>query len=180
MNFEALFTKMAPTLKKIASRYEIRGASYDRNDLYQEMCLHLWRNFKDGLPSGINEAYVVKGCEFHILNTLKKCREKAVLVSLEEPCGDHSGRLNDLLPDTQEPLDSRIGRKITINEIRNNGMTKREKEVFSLLTEGYTFREIGQKLGISHVRAVKIKKKIIVKYQRKNKMRVTKTGTYVL
>jgi len=43
----------------------------------------------------------------------------------------------------------------------NNGFSKREKDVFGLLLEGYTVREAGGKLGISHVMVVKLKNKII-------------------
>jgi trk system potassium uptake protein TrkH len=32
------------------------------------MCLYLWQEYSQGLPIGINEAYVIKGCEFHIIS----------------------------------------------------------------------------------------------------------------
>ena len=47
-----------------------------------------------------------------------------------------------------------------IEEILNDGLTRREKEVFCLALEGLTTREIGSRLGISHVRVVKLKGKI--------------------
>jgi DNA-binding CsgD family transcriptional regulator len=45
----------------------------------------------------------------------------------------------------------------------NNGFSKREKDVFGLLLEGYTVREAGEKLGISHVMVVKLKNRLINK-----------------
>jgi len=50
--------------------------------------------------------------------------------------------------------------KMLIEKINNNGLTKREKEVFNLGLEGLTTREIGGRLGISHVMVVKLKGKI--------------------
>ena len=144
MDFEALFTKISPGLKRIARSHNGHGFFIDEEDLYQEMCIHLWNNFKDGVPAGINEAYIVKGCEFHILNYLRKEREKARTVSLEEPLNENGYTLKDILPDAKEPLDSYIDRKITISEIKNNGITKREKEVFSLILKGFTVRDMGK------------------------------------
>ena len=42
----------------------------------------------------------------------------------------------------------------------NNGLTPREKEVFILALEGLTVREIGDRLGVSHVRVVKLRANI--------------------
>ena len=88
MDFETLFKKTSPRLKRIARSYNGRSFFIDEWDLYQEMFIHLWNNFKDGAPAGMNEAYIVKGCEFHILNYIRKEREKATIVSLEEPLNE--------------------------------------------------------------------------------------------
>ena len=73
-----------------------------------------------------------------------------------------------MLPSREEGVDRYLDRKITISDIKNNGFTKREKEVFSLLLEGYTVREAGDRLGISHVMVVKLKKNLIRKWQKEN------------
>jgi len=39
-------------------------------------------------------------------------------------------------------------------------LTSREKEIFELLFSDFTTREIGEKLHISHVMVIKVKKKI--------------------
>ncbi len=45
------------------------------------------------------------------------------------------------------------------NEIlQDDNLTEREKEVLAFLLEGLTLREIGEKIGVSHVMVVKIKK----------------------
>lgn len=174
MDFETLLKKVSPRLKSIARSYNGHGFFIDKEDLYQEMCIHLWDNFRDGVPPGINEAYIVKGCKFHMLNYRRKQKEKAVIVSLDKPLNEDGYTLKDILPDKKEPLDRCIDRETIINDIKNNGFSKREKETLPLLLEGYTVREIGEKLGISHVMVVKLKQRIIKKCQKKDKIKVTK------
>ena len=156
----------------MAKSHNGHGFFIDEEDLYQEMCIHLWKKYKDGQPTGINEAYIVKGCEFHILNYLRKERKKVRIVSLEEPINEEGDTLKDILSDGKEPLDKFIDRNLTINDIKNNGFTKREKEVFSLLLSGLTVREAGKELAISHVMVVKVKNRIIKKWQKKEKQRL--------
>lgn len=170
MDFETLLKKISPRLRRIARNHNGHGFFIDKEDLYQEMCIHLWSNFKDGVSVGMNDAYVARGCEFHILNYLRKVREKVRIVSLEKPLNDNGGTLGDVLPDTKESLSNYIDRKITISDIKNNGITKKEKEVFSFILDGHTVREIGKKLDISHVMVVKYKQRIIEKWRRKDKI----------
>ncbi len=169
MDFDTLFEKISPRLKRVARSRNGHGSFIDDGDLYQEMCIHLWNKFKDGVPDGINEAYIVRGCEFYILNYLRKVREKVILLSLEESVNENGKTLKDILPDIKEPVDRCIDRKAVIEDVKNNGFSRREKEVFLLLLEGYTVREIGGKLGISHVMVVKFKQRIIKKCQKREK-----------
>jgi DNA-binding CsgD family transcriptional regulator len=48
-------------------------------------------------------------------------------------------------------------------------LTQREKEVLSCFLEGMSMREIGRKIGISHVMVLKIRNKIKDKYGRFNR-----------
>ena len=134
------------------------------------MSMYLWSNFKNGAPVEINNSYILRGCQFHILNYLRGKREKAVMLSLDVQINEEGNTLKDILPDTREPVEVSVNRKLIIDEIKNNGFNKREKEVLLYLLEGFTMREIAEKLGISHVMVVKYRKKIIGKYQKeKNK-----------
>ena len=179
MNFETLLKRISPRLKILAKRlvfgYNIYGF-FDEEDLFQEMHIHLWNNFGNGVSSDFNNAYIIKGCEFYIRNYLRKKREKVRILSLEKPINEYGDTLKDILPDTKESLANYVDRKITISEIKNNGITKREREVFLSILGGYTVREIGRKLGISHVMVIKYKKRIIKKWQKKDKTKVTKEG----
>ena len=174
MDFQELFNKISPQLKRKSIYFRKYSPSFDKDDLYQEMCLHLWNNFHSGVPEGINYSFIIRGCEFHILNYLRRMRQKAIQMSLDEPIDKNGNTLKDILPAQNESTGDSLEKELTINEIRNNGFTRREKDVFSLLLKGCTVREVGQQLGISHVRVVKLKKKLIQKWQRKDKFRVTK------
>lgn len=162
MGFGELYTRISPKLRSLACRVSLSSnGSFDKDDLFQEMSVHLWNKFSQGLPQGINEAYAVMGCRFYILNFLRKNRTKARILSIDLPLNAEGETLKDILPNTEEPLEKRLDRKMALDYIRNNGFTKKEKEAFSLLTNGYTAREAGAKLGVSHVMVLKYKKRII-------------------
>lgn len=167
MSFESLFNNISPRLKGIARWYKRTGCLFSEDDLYQEMCIYVWNNYKKGLPEDINEAYVIKGCKFHMLNYLKKDSRAKITMSLERPIDENGTMMRDLIPSNDEPLHRRISKNLTIDKIRNNGFSKNEKRVFSLLLEGYTVREIGQRMGVSHVMIVKYKNSLIEKWHEK-------------
>jgi len=161
MEFEALYNRISPRLMKIASFYGKRGYSFDKDDLYQEMTAYLWGKFKFGVPEGFNDTYIIKGCEFHILNYMRKEKEKVYRISMEEPFNESGDALRDTFQDSSLPLDVSIDRKMMVDHIMNNGFSKREKDVFGLLLEGYTVRETGERLGISHVMVIKLKNRLL-------------------
>lgn len=170
MDFKVMLEKITPTLKSIARRRAYYG-SFNPEDLFQEMCLFLWNRFSEGMPVGINEAYVIKACEFHILNYLRKGRPKASILSIDEVITPEGLRLEDVLEDKRTIYLSDADQNLSIDEIKNIGLTENEKVVFSLLLQGNTVREAAEKMGISHVMIIKYKKRIIKKWQK----RVTKT-----
>ncbi|MCG2713162.1 MAG: LuxR C-terminal-related transcriptional regulator [Candidatus Omnitrophica bacterium] len=166
MDFRILLEKITLALKKIARRHVLWGF-YSEEDLFQEMCLYLWQNYQYGLPIGINQAYVIKGCEFHIQNFLRKGRPKASLSSLDALIGTSGLTLGDILEDKKENFSIKIENKLTVDEIKNLGLTPKEKAVLSCLLKGYTVREAAKELGISHVMVLKYKKSIIRKWRKK-------------
>ncbi len=181
-NFEILLKKISSRLNIIARKHNGHNSFIDEDDIYQEMCIHLWNKFKNGVPNDINDTYIIRGCEFHILNYLRKKREKVAIVRLEKSINEDGDTLKDILADKNASSDICVDmdKQITISKIKNYGFSKREKEIFSFLLEGYTVREIGNKLGISHVRVVKIKKMLIDKWHRENIIEVTKNSKNLL
>ena len=162
MDFKILLEKITPILKRVARKHILRGF-YDENDLYQEMCLYLWQNYSEGLPIGINESYVIKGCEFHILNHMRKGRSRFKSVSLDEPISEKGGTLKDMLEDKSPMSLSNTDTRLTIEDIRNKGLSVKEMKVLGLLIKGHTVREIAKILSVSHVMVLKYKKSIIKK-----------------
>ncbi len=180
MEFGTLFKRTSPRIRMLAERYRSSGPFFDREDLYQEMCAYLWDKFKEGVPEGLNDAYIVKGCEFYMMNYVRKERDKATTLSLEEPCGEEGDTLKDFVADRGKPLHESLDAVFMVASINENGFSVREKEVLPLLLEGHRVREIGRMLGVSHVMVVKLKKRIISKWRKKAKIKVTKEGEFLL
>ena len=166
MDFRILLEKITPALKFIARKHLLYGC-YDAEDLYQEMCLYMWQHYAHGLPIGINEAYVIKGCEFHIQNFLRKGRPKVVISSIDELMTPDGLTLGDILEDKGRSLSSRIESNMTIDEIKSLGLTDKERSVLSYLLKGCTVRETASQLDISHVMVLKHKKAIVEKWRKK-------------
>ncbi|MDD5084481.1 MAG: sigma-70 family RNA polymerase sigma factor [Candidatus Omnitrophica bacterium] len=166
MDFRILLQKVTPALKYIARKHLLTSL-YDEEDLYQEMCLYLWQHYGHGLPIGINESYVIKGCEFHIQNFLRKGRPRVILSSLDELITPEGPTLGDVLEDKKGDSGLSMANRITIDEIKTMGLTDKERSVLSCLLKGYTVREAASQLGISHVMVLKHKKEIIKKWRKK-------------
>ena len=166
MDFRILLEKITPALKAIARKHLYHGF-YSEEDLFQEMCLYLWQHYGNGLPIGINEGYVIKGCEFHIKNFLRKGGPKVVFSSIDELIAPGGLTLGDMLEDKQGDFRSSIDNELSVDEISGMGLTDKEKTVLSYLLKGYTVREIANELEVSHVMVVKHKKSILKKLRNK-------------
>ncbi len=165
MDFKILLKKITPKLRYIARKNTLYGF-YSQEDLYQEMCIYLWQNYRYGLPIGINESYVIKGCEFHIKNFLRKGRPKMVLSSIDEIVYPGGLSLSDILEDNRAYSKSKMEANISIDNIKGLGLTDKENSVLSLLLKGYTVREIAYQLDISHVMVLKYKNNIKKKWEK--------------
>ena len=170
MDFRILLEKITPSLRYIARKHLLYGF-YSEEDLYQEMCIFLWQNYANGLPIGINEAYVIKGCEFHIQNFLRKGRPKAKISSLDMLISPQGQTLGDILEDKKANRKSDIENRLTVDQLKNIGLTNKEQTVVSYLLKGYTVREIAKQMGCSHVMVIKYKKGITKKWRKKGYQR---------
>lgn len=160
MHFEEVVKRISPKLKGITHRLNWHFTFFDDDDLYQEAMSHLWVDYKDGKLFGKTDSYILQGCYFYLKNYIRKVRDKARLISMytlldKEEDSASEGVL--CLKDAKSYFDD-MNNKILIEDILNDGLTKREKEVFLLCLENLTTREIGKRLGISHVRVIKVKK----------------------
>lgn len=167
MNFKEILEELFPKLTGIARRVNGYLPFIDEDDLMQEMSLHLWKKWKQGELEGKTDSFILQSCWFHLKNYLRTVGDKAQIISLDEPINSEGTTLGEIIPDNSQPLPELVNWKMLVEKIKTDGLTKREKEVFALCLEGYTLREIGERLDISFVRVSKIKKNIRKKWNNK-------------
>ncbi len=163
MAFEELVKKISPILKRIAYKLNGHYSTFNHDDLYQEALLRLWLDFNQGKLADKTQSYILQGCYFHLKNYIRMHYDKSGVVSFDSLINnqDEDLRIDEIIS-IIEPVSyfDKLNSELIIEAIRNNGLTLREKEVFNFSLEGLTTREIGNRLGISHVRVVKLKANI--------------------
>jgi RNA polymerase sigma factor (sigma-70 family) len=165
MSYEVLVRRISPTLKRIAKKLDGRFSFIDDADLYQEALVHLWIHFNEGKLADKTDSYILQGCYFHLRNVIRKIHDNGTFISLSTVNEEDGTPLEEvLLPKDMSSFDYIEGR-MQVDAIEACGMTEREKSVLESCMEGMTTREIGKKMGISHVSVVKIRNKIKMKYQ---------------
>ncbi len=167
-SFEILVRKLSPTLRRIAGKLDCHFSFVDDQDLFQEALIHLWSRFKLGDLDDKTDSYILQGCYFHLKNYIRKTRDSAVLLSLSSIPDEDGARFEETLDAKTLASYDEVEGSLQIEAMAEGGITQREKDVLSFSLEGMTTREIGKKLGISHVSVVKIRNKIKEKYERLN------------
>jgi len=163
MYFNELIKRISPKLKGITHKLNGHFTFFNEDDLYQEALVHLWTDYNQGKLADKTDSYILQGCYFNLKNYIRKNYDRARLTSLENSINEE-GEIFDLetaLPSKDSGSCFEIMNcQMLIEKIKNNGLTKREKAVFCFSLEGLTTRDIGGRLGISHVSVVKLKGKI--------------------
>ena len=163
MEFRDFLKKLTPKLKAIAFKLNRGLSSMDEHDLFQEAVLFLWRNFATGAFRDKTDSYILQACYFYLQNYIRSSKDRFNRLCLDDTESDFSRFLEEKISgsdhsheDFLEQLDVRL----IAHVIRNNGLSDREKELLPLFAEGLTTRQIGARVGLSHVRVVKMKKEI--------------------
>ena len=168
MSFEELSRKFSPTIKRIAYKLNGRHRSFDHDDLCQEAILHLWNAFRQDKLADKTDSYILQGCYFHLKNYIRKVNERPDL-SLDKMIfsGSEDSEFKDLIVDShQKDIRELLDSKLLADTILNNGFDPREKKILMLFKNGLTTRDIGKRIGLSHVSVVKIMSKIRAKCRR--------------
>ncbi|MEW6101933.1 MAG: sigma-70 family RNA polymerase sigma factor [Candidatus Omnitrophota bacterium] len=159
MTYEELFKRISPKLKAIAYKASL-GCVFGSDDLFQEAGLHLWEDFCKGALNDKTDSYILQGCYFHLKNYLRKNRKKTVFTHIDSLLSEEEGSCSKdyfYLEDKKAGnFFDELNDKMLASVVLNNGLTDREKNVLLLFMEGLTTRAIGSRLGVSHVRVVKL------------------------
>ncbi len=162
--FEQLVKKVLPVLRRIAYRLSRQYREFTCDDLLQEALIHLWKEFAERKLFDKTDSYILQGCYFCLKNYIRTASQRMKLVPLEYSApGDDEPGQESVVEMPLKGSDSHreaVHCSLIIEAIRNNGLTSREKEVFLYALEGLTTREIGSRLGISHVRVVKLRQSL--------------------
>ncbi len=158
--FETLINRLTPTINRISHRLNGRFAFFNDDDLCQEALIHLWVLFQDGRLNDKTDSYILQGCYFHLKNYIRTAADKVNFTSFESPVDEDGTMLQDILASENDAWFDGLEDKTLHEAVEENGLNDREKKVLDLCLEGMTMREIGQKLGISHVAVIKLRKRI--------------------
>lgn len=165
MNFEELITRLAPKLRVIAKKLNGNFTFFDEEDLCQEAFFYLWQQNRNQRLDAKTDSYILQGCYFFLKNYIRKVykRVDSHSVSLNDNINLENNRRsgNSFLEDSNKFFNA-LNVHMVMEDIVSS-LDKREKDVFRLCLDGFTIREIGKILGVSHVMVVKIKKRIINK-----------------
>lgn len=167
--FARIIKRIAPTLKRITYRLNHYFSFFNDEDLFQEALVHLWQEFLENNLEDKTDSYILQGCYFYLKNHIRKVKGKNKTTSLETIINEEGTTLEETLSlrdsrpkDYLDSLDS----KLLAETISNNGLSEREKDALSLYSQGLTVREIGKRMGISHVMVLKLTARIREKCKR--------------
>lgn len=167
MNFDELVKKVNPKIRAIAHRLDGKYTTFSDEDLAQEALLHLWEKNNSNELDDKTLSYIVQGCSFNMRNYIRThfrgVDRKAV--SAYEQINEEGDVLMDLLADNSKGSPEECLNTHSMIKDMEIELTEREKKLLLMSRQGLTTREMGRKLGISHVMVVKIKKKISKVYR---------------
>jgi len=158
--FEHLIKELSPKLHGIAHRMNGHFTFFSDEDLYQEAVIHLWLLFKKGILDDKTDSYILQGCFFYLKNYLRTTLDKAKLISLSEMIDGNDSALEKLIASKSEAGFDHASSALIAEETLTKDFDEREREILKFSIEGLTLREIGSRLGISHVMVIKLKSRI--------------------
>ena len=163
-SFEVMAKRISPTLRRITHKLNGHYTFFDDEDLYQEALMHLWVDFGEGSLQDKTDSYILQGCYYHLKNYIRKTQDNVTLLSLTAPIGEDGRTIEESLPSDETSLFDYLDSKLQMEMAEQKYLTEREREVLTLLMDGMSMREVGSRLGISHVMVLKIRNKIKEKY----------------
>lgn len=162
-HFEKLIKKLSPTIRRISHRLNGHFTFFNDDDLCQEALAHLWVLFRQNKLNDKTDSYILQGCYFHLKNYIRTSMDKASFTSIEKPIDEEGTMLHEILASRKNEYLERLEDEVLHEAMIENAATEREKQALNYLLDGLTTREIGAKLGISHVSIIKLKNRLKAK-----------------
>ncbi len=159
-NFEEIIRKLSPTLRRITYKLNGHFTFFDEDDLFQEALEHLWLAFQKGSLGDKTDSYVLQGCYFHLKNYIRKTMDKTKLMSLNSIVSDDGSTIEDMLVSRDNSTEDAADDAMLKNAIKASGLSEKEEKIMALSMQGLTVREIGARMGVSHVMVIKIRSRI--------------------
>jgi len=153
--FTALIARLEPGIKGIARKLKTRSRLLDEDDLSQMALIRLWTGYSEGRVRGKTDSYLLQGCYHHLRNELRLRRNKAKELSVEDIETPEGVSWEDAVLVDPGSLEEQVEARQLLTAVRAAGLTNKEEIVLSLSLDGWTVREIGERLGVSHVQTVK-------------------------
>ncbi|MDP2928560.1 MAG: sigma-70 family RNA polymerase sigma factor [Candidatus Omnitrophota bacterium] len=164
--FEKIIKRLSPTIRKISYRMNGHFTFFNDDDLCQEALVHLWALFQNGELDDKTDSYILQGCYFHLKNYTRTSMDKVSFSSLESPIDEDGTMLGETIASNDPLQGNQVEEKLLCEELRNSSLDRREIKITDMSMEGMTVRQIGEKLGISHVAVIRSKKRIRTKCEK--------------
>jgi RNA polymerase sigma factor (sigma-70 family) len=156
VEFEKLLAQLKPRLWAVTCKaWRGKGQCLhflDAEDLMQEAQLYLYAQWELGRIAGKNESFILQGCWFHLQNYLRGLRDSVEVRSFH-PDSAQANLLDRAVADTSD-------RDGFLADLREASLTDQEQQVLQLRLDGFTLRETGARLELSHPRVAYIEKRL--------------------
>ena len=165
MTFEILVNRLMPKLKAISRKVNIRYTYCDEDDFMQEALIYMWEAYRRGELEFKTDSYILQGAYYFLKNYIRKKAKGIDRASISMSKEVEIGRTVEetlTVSANTTGIEESVEIFMLLDEVEQK-FTDRERKVFYYRIEGYTSREIGSKLGVSHVMVIKIQKSIRVK-----------------
>jgi RNA polymerase sigma factor (sigma-70 family) len=161
MSFEELTERISPKLKGIVYKIYRTAPAFSAEDLYQEAVLNLFADYKNSKLSDKTDSYILQSCYFYLKNYIRSSNDKTAMMSLNAPINEEGTELQEVLLLEEEPsAEHGLDMDTLMEQVFNNKLSRKEKEILFFYIQGWTTREIGERVGISHVSVLKLENRI--------------------
>jgi DNA-directed RNA polymerase specialized sigma subunit len=92
--------------------------------------------------------------------------DKVSFSSMENPINEDGAILEDVIASKDPMPTDQVEYNLLSEDIQSSPLDERELRIVDMSAEGLTLRQMGERLGISHVAIIKLKKKIRTKCEK--------------